>query len=596
MRTGWRRAAWTAALTGLMVLAISAAPVRSERSSVDLAIDAARTALSRGDGIDGEMKLRAALAQGASRGEVAAWMGLAYLEQEDRDKARAWLGPGKFSPATAAQGWRALGQLELLDDNLAAAGRAYDKALGLMPNDPSLWVEIGRLRYAGGEHVLALDAARRALDIDPADVRALEFQAQLVRDRYGLVAALPWFERALIHGPDDVRVLVGYAATLGELGRASEAVTVTRKVLQLKPGNAQAFYLQAVLAARAGDYALSRSLLGRTKGKLDSYPGVQTLRGVVELAAGNTGAAAEALEDVLRVMPDNRHAKDLLSAAIFKSGHYRYVTLRFAREVAQDDASPYLLTVTARSYEALGDRMKAGELLDRAARLPEARLAIRADTGDVGALLAQGSGSAAQARAEAASTANPGSYYAQAVAGDVELALGDGPGAQQHYAAAARIRMPTSLFARRFEAYAIARDPVGAAYLVTGYLRQNPTNRTAMRAGAGLAIASGELPRARAMLAWLRDTGDGSDVKLLCDLAMVQAGQGDLAAARGTARTAYRLQRASPMATQALGYVYAADGAFAVQARALLDKAQAMVGSTPLILQARQMLAARRAS
>ncbi|MCT2400049.1 tetratricopeptide repeat protein [Novosphingobium mangrovi (ex Huang et al. 2023)] len=577
-----------------MPLALLSSPGFGERPTAEAAIEAARAALARGDGIDGEMKLRVALDNGASRRDVAAWMGRAYLEQDNRDKAREWLAPGNFSPAGAADGWRALGLLERLDGDLEASTRAYGKALEITPNDASLWVEVGRMRYVGGEHRLAIEAAKHALSLDPGNVRALEFRGQMVRDRYGLLAAVPWFEQALLQDPRDVSVLLEYAATLGDLGRASEALTVTRRVLELAPGNARAYYLQAVIAARAGNYDLARGLLMRTKGELDWQPGVQMLHGVVEIAKGNPSAAAEALEAVLRAKPDSMRARELLARAIYLAGQYRYATLRFAGDIAREDASPYLLTVVARSYEVLGERQKAGELLDRAARTPRPALHVVPGQGRIGEMLAHGQAGAAQAVAESDVREDPGFYDNQALAGDVQLALGHPVAAQEHYAAAAEIRMPASLFRRRFEAYVMAGDLKGGKDLVEGYLRQNPTSRPALRAAARLAIGTGDMPRASAILTWLRDTGDARDVQLLCDLAMVQAGEGDIEGARGSALAAYRLQRASPLATQALGYSYAMLGDRAEAARALLDKAEAMVGSTPLIAQARRQLRSRQ--
>ncbi|SFF84088.1 Tetratricopeptide repeat-containing protein [Novosphingobium sp. CF614] len=580
-------------------LALLSSPVVGQRPQGEALIGKtligeARAALARGDGIDGEMKLRAALESGTARNQVAAFMGQAYLAQDDRERAREWLASGDFSRASAAEGWRALGLLERLDGNLPASGRAYDKALALIPRDASLWVEIGRLRYAGGEHGLAIAAAEHALALEPDNVRALEFGGQLVRDRYGLMAAIPWFEQAIMRDPKDVSVLLEYAATLGELGRASEALTVTRRVLELSPKNPRAYYLQAVIAARAGNYELARGLLARTGGKLDREAGVQMLRGVVEIAAGNPSAAAEALEAVLRAKPDCRQAKDLLARAIYLGGEYRYVALRFSGDLAHDDASPYLLTVVARSYEALGERQRAGELLDRAAHAQVPPLRVVPGQGAIGALLAGGQGAAAQAQAEAARGTDPGFYDAQALAGDVQLALGNARAAQARYAAAAEIRMPESLFRRRFEAFAMAGDLRGGEELVEGYLLQNPTSRPALRAAAWLAIGTGDAVRAQAILSWLRDNGDGRDVQLLSDLAMVQASEGDFEAARDSALAAYRLQRASPLATQALAYSYVALGIRRAEAGALLDKAQTLVGNTPLIAEAREQLRARR--
>ncbi|GGY96925.1 tetratricopeptide repeat protein [Novosphingobium colocasiae] len=570
------------AALGLLALAGSAVAGLADQPGRQKLVDEARAAIARGDGIDAEMKLRAAMQQGANRQQVAAYMGEAYLAQENPDKARVWLGSHDFTPQSAAAGWRALAALEKLDGNLPASGRAYDKVLALTPNDPTLWVDIGRLRYAGGEHALAIDAARRALQLGPGNVRALEFGGQLVRDRYGLAAGTPWFERALMRDKDDVPVLLEYAATLGDLGRNAEMLTLTRRVLQLKPKNPRAFYLQAVLAARAGNYAIARSLLGRTRGRLDGLPGVMLLHGVVELAAGNYSASSEALEKLLQARPDNQQARELLARAIYLGGQYRYATLRFAPDLAREDASPYLLTTVARAYEALGDRAKAGALLDRAALPVRAVLRVDSLGSEAGALLSQGRAHGAADVAEADRARDPGFYDTSAIAGDVQLALGNARGAEALYATAAQIRMPESLFQRRFEAMVLSGDLKGAGTLVDAYLRENPTSRAGLRAAAWLALGAGDAARARAILGWLRDNGGQRDVQLLSDLAVLAAGSGDAQEGEVDALTAYRLQRASPLAAQALAYTLARQGQRGNEAADLLAKARAMTGGTPI--------------
>lgn len=589
---GWQRAVLALLLPLLLALplALTATPGWGEDSPAAALIEEARGALARGDGIDGEAKLRAALDRGASRMDVAAYMGEAYLAQGNRQKAREWLAPGTFTPQSAAEGWRALARLEWGDGDYAAAGKAFERALAILPDDAGLWVEIGRLRYASGQHRLAISAAEHALQLDPANVRALEFRGQLAQDRHGLLAALPWFEKALQQAPDDVPVLLENAATLGDLGRASDCLVLTRQVLKLSPGHPRAYYLQAVLAARAGKYELARSLLAHTGNQLDRQPGVLLLRGVSELGVGNPAAASELFEQVLRMRPDDRQAQELLARSIYLSGEYRYVTLRFRDQIGRADASPYLLTVVARAYEILGDRQRAGELLDLAARPQTAALRVLPGGNGIGAMLARGEAPAAEAQAEAAQRRDPGFFDNLSLAGDVQLALGRPQAAQARYTAAAQIRMFPNLFARRFEAYVMAHDMRGAQQLVEGYLRESPTNREALRAAARLAVSQGDTGRALAILRWLRDNGGARDVQLLCDLALIEADTGDVEAAQADARTAYRLQRSSPVATQALAYSYALSGRNAGTATALLDKAQAMLGNTPLIAAARRKL------
>lgn len=587
-RLGWP---WLLGLVGLAGLAVALAPLagHAEPQSAAGLIAAARAALRRDDGIDAEMKLRAALAEGASRPQVAAYLGGAYLRQGDLDRAREWLGAGTFSPASAAEGFRVLAQLEQRENNLPAAGAALDRARAITPADPELWVEIGRLRYRAGDQVQAIRAADYAMRLNPRNVRALEFRGQLVRDRYGLLAALPWFETALMSAPQDVSVLSEYAATLGELGRAREMLVVTRRLLQLDPGNPRAYYLQAVLAARGGRNEVARQLLARTKGKLDGEIGVKLLGAVLELSAGNTQTASELCEQVLERQPASVSARQLLARALFASRQFKYLTLRFRDDIARDDATPYLLTTVARGFEAIGDRDQAGALLDRAAAPQRAALRV-VPNGPIGALLAQGRGGDALAQAEQDRARHPGSYQAQALAGDVQLALGRPSEAQERYAAAASIRMSDALLLRRFQAFIAANDLAGAAQMVQAYLAQNPADRAALRLQASLALRTGDARQAEQILDYLGRTGSGQDVQLLTDLALIRLGTGDPQGGERVAAQAYRLQRASPIAAQALALSYATLAVQRPQTVALIAKARAMLGDNALLAETRMRL------
>ncbi|MEG8018441.1 hypothetical protein [Sphingomonas sp. LR55] len=109
---------------------------------------------------------------------------------------------------------------------------------------------------------------QRAVALAPREPSALTLQGEVIRDRYGLVAALPWFEAALKRDAYYHPALIEYAATLGDVGRNADMLVATRRALQARPGSPQALYLQAVLAARAGRIDLARALLRRTGERL----------------------------------------------------------------------------------------------------------------------------------------------------------------------------------------------------------------------------------------------------------------------------------------------------------------------------------------
>ena len=556
------------------------------QSAGDLIIQA-RELLARGDPIGAQACLDAALQKGTPRRAIAAQMGRALLAQGKPDDARAWLEPAAFSPSSASDGFRALAELKLRDGRLDMAADAYNRALAIAPDDAGLWVDIARFRYLGGEHLLAIAAADRALSLDAQNPDALLLQGELVRDREGMEPALRWFEKALQKSPDDPDVLLQYAATLGEAGQAARMLEITRHLLEIDPNNPRAFYLQAVMAARAGNYWLARRLLDRIGGRLDGLAGYKLLVGVVEIESGNYALAIEALDPLVQSQPANRKARDLLARALFLDGEYRPLTRRFAGIADREGESAYLKMTVARAFEQLGERERAAPLLDSVARRAGPPVRPIPQNRPVGDLLAADDFVQAQATVSAWLAGNSGNFDHLSLAGDVALASGDARRALVYYGTAARIRMPESLMMRRFQAMLMLGQSAQAARLAETFLANNPQSVGARRTVAWVAARSQDWQRARRLLQSLAIDGRARDVQLLSDLALAQIGAGRPQEAEATARRAYRLYRAHPVAAQAWGLALAANGDRGKAASALLAKARAMMGDGPLLAQTR---------
>ena len=563
-------------MAGLFAL-VTASPALPQTGAEAL-IDQARGDLARGDGLAAEVRLKQAVAAGASREAVAARMGEALLDQGEGSRAREWLGPGRFATAEAAHGFRMLGRLEQADGKLVAAASAFNRVIALTPKNPALWVDIGRLRYAGGEHVQALEAADYALSLDPANVRTLAFKGQFVRDQFGLSAALPWFEAALARDPGDLEALGEYAATLGDLGRAQEMLAVTRTMLERGSGHGRAWFLQALLAARSGDASLARALLNRTGDQFRDKPARMLLDGVIELRSGNNLLAIEALERLVARQPANPEAQALLARAYYGAGDFKTLVRRFAPLAARGDASAYLLTLVARAHELLGQRDLAVPLLERAALAGDRPFAPVGENQPVGALLAARRNDEAEATAEQLRKAQPGSATFQALAGDVQLTLGRGAAAAERYRLAAAVRMPESLLLRLVAALVLTGQREMAAGIVESHLAQSPSSRILARLAAGHAAAQGDWERSRQLLAFVRDTGGARDVRLLADLSVALLRSGDAAAAETMAGAAYRLQPGNAAAARAWGMSLNALKQRPADASALLAKASALGG------------------
>jgi len=574
---------------GATLVALTSAGQAAPPSGATL-LAKARAAIARGDGIDAEARLREAQAKGASRNDVAALMGAAYLAQGDRRKAREWLASGQFDPDQTAYGLTTLGRLERFDGYPEAARKALDQALAMAPEDPVIWVEIARLHYVEGDHVRALQAVDRAAALGPAHPRALELKGQVVRDQWGLAASLPWFEAGLTRAPDDVSLLGEYAATLGDLGRASEMLAITRRMLEIDPRNPRAYFLQAVLAARAGNTTLARALMNRTRRQLDTVPTVMLVNAVLELRAGNPDVAVAILEKLAQRQPANQQVQMLLACGLAMAGEHKYLVDRFSAAARHPGAPVYLLTLVGRAHEALGQRDRAAFYLDRAVFVTPAFSVSVAEGSRVGALLASGRLAEAQALAESQRAQQPGSAVFQTTAGDVQLALGRGAAAYERYQLAARIRFSEDLALRMIEALLQAGEERQARNLAETYLARNPGSRRIMHLAAGMAAQSGQWTRARKLLEYLADRGGGGDARLLADLSLTMLRSGDAPAASQVARQAWQVQRANPTVAQAWGMALARQGTSPGTAKALLAKARTIMGDNPLLAEGRRAL------
>ncbi|MGC1271010.1 MAG: tetratricopeptide repeat protein, partial [Croceibacterium sp.] len=513
---------------------------------------------------------------GRPQADVAAYLGAAELVQGELDDARRWLAPGRFSAASRQRGFHALGRLNLEEGNLPAAAVAFNQALASGKPTAQLWFDIGAMRYRGGEQHLALNAAERAVALEPQNPGTLRFRAQLARDAEGMVAALPWFERALQGAPDDVDLLGEYAATLGDAGQNRAMLAVARRMVELSPRDPRAFYLQAVLAVRAGWFDMARRLMWQTGGAYDAKPSGLLLNGVLELASGNPALAVEQFDTLVRQQPQNHHAALLLGRALLANGESNEVIARFTPADDRRHAAPYLLALVGQAHEQLGNRAKAANYLDRATAPPGDVVTVlpvdaagdfaiwrwQKDNSDpqgavalLRRLVASRQTGEAQAEATRLLTRFPGSADIERLAGDVFLLTGDSAGALAAYDRSGAIRSDHALVRRTILAERALGRGAAAERRGGEFIARNPRSLPALRVQALAAAARRDWRNAEPLLRRASALAGESDPLLLAALAEGRLALGQPQAALADARRAHSLQRANRRITAVLARV-----------------------------------------
>lgn len=554
----------------------------------------AQAMLRLGEGLAAEAELGRAQAAGVPAAAVQHLLAEARLLQGDPIGALA--AADGATPAHAADAVRVRAGALAAQGRGAAAQALLERLLAATPRDSRGWTQLGRLRLDAGEMGGAADAAATAARVAPGDPAALTLQGEVVRARFGLVAALPWFDAALARDAFYHPALIEQAATLGELGRYAQALAATRRALQAQPGSPPALYLQAVIAARAGKPELARRLLAATGGALDGLPGAMLLAGAVDRATGRNEEAAARWRRLLAAQPMNIGARRLLAAAELGTGDARAALATLRPLALRGDADAYALALTARAWEAAGDRGAAAAFLDRAQAGGRDRAALFATDEGVGTLVAgavtaaddptyalgvirglmsAGDRPGALARARALASAAPRDPAALTAWGDTLAAAGQDREAAAAYARAADLRFDEPAALRLIDALGRAGRPADAAATLALYLGQNPQSLTARRLLGHWQAVSGAWGQAVETLEGVRAQVGNRDAGLLADLALAYAGDGDGATARRYARAAYALAPMSAGVADAYGVALAAAGEVR-GARQLFDKALAL--------------------
>lgn len=573
-------------LAGALAL-LSLAPLGA--APADDALAEAKAALERGDGIAAELAGKRALEQGARRADAAAFIGEGELLQGDLADARRWLSDEDFAPESRTRGLHALARLYLAEEDYAAAMAVFDRMLAEGRESARLWVDIGRMRYRLGMHHQALEAATKAVALGKDDPRALELQAQLVRDAAGLRSAIPLFRKALEKAPDDLGLMQQMAATLGDAGEYVAMLETVRQLVEKHGPDPFAFYLQAVLAARAGKDELARSLLWQTEGRFNATAAGLVLSGVLEYRSGNPAVAAEHFNALRRMQPFNETAALLYARALVANGEANVALAILEPRARRADASAYVLVLTARALEQLGQREEAAQYLDRAALMQAQPLAAvpayleRDASGrlrdpdnplqQLRQMLNEGDTAGAQAMIAGLLERFAGSADLEVLAGDVALLAGDREQALEYYRQAAIIRRDWPLVQRLVAA--LGSDSAAARGLLAEHLAEHPLQEEAAALLGRLHAQAGNRERAAMFLRHAAAQPAGRrDPLLLADLALLEQQSGHGGAALARAQEANRLARSNRHVARVLSAITAMQQGGVRQAASLLAKAE----------------------
>ena len=577
--------------------------IKADPEWIEARVAQAEVLLRLYDGIAAEAELDHAVELGLEPAAVRHLYGHALSLQGKAQKALDQLQADDIPAENKGYAARILGKVALQFGDEQLASLSFNRAMELDRRNPDLWVEIARFRADSGDQAGATNAVDEAVKLDPDNIRVLQYRGELLRFQFGLGTALPWFERALEIDPNDVPLLTEYAATLGDMGRMTEMLTVARKIIALDGRNPRAFFMQAVLAARAGQYGLARRLMHQTEGALDTVPAVMLVQGIIEHGEGNYNAAVDKFGRLASIQPDNRQVQNLLARSLYLAGSAVDAVDVLKSQVNRTGADPYALWLAGRALESFDERGQAAGVMNRAAIHDTGREGAIVEDVPLGILSAEaqrnpndaramvpyiralynaGDYVTAFAEAKRLQESNPGASAAHILVADVAAAMGNFDEALDALGKARSIRFSEPVMLRLVEVLRSQGNMQKSGEVLAQYLTYNPSNIAGLRWMAYAHLETENWSVAAHLLENLRQRIGENDALIMAGLAQAYTGLGQNDKAIAAGRIAYRVQPSSPVVSHLYGLALMADGERKQDAIALLKKAVAIVPKNAL--------------
>jgi Flp pilus assembly protein TadD len=213
---------------------------------------------------DAESFYRRAIDADPKSFEAHVSLGLLLAREGNAEDARpelalaTHLDPGDAGPAAKARAWRALAEIDRVN-NATEASNDLLEALKLSPETAADTLLAARIADQAGENEAAETAYRRVLAVDPKSAPACAGLAHVLIARKQYPEAETLLRAALEQSPDDPTITAQLATVLAAQDKA-EALPLLEKLHEAHPNDPAIARMLAAVLADAGDYAGSDRL------------------------------------------------------------------------------------------------------------------------------------------------------------------------------------------------------------------------------------------------------------------------------------------------------------------------------------------------
>jgi tetratricopeptide (TPR) repeat protein len=232
-----------------------------------------------------------------------------------------------------------------------------------------LFFALGRARERKGELALAQKDFRRAVDLDPHSVTALQALARTLAGQGQWEKSLELLGRARAAAPTSPDVLRKFAAASLHAGHTAEAVDAAQQLVKLRPDEPEALYLLGVAQLQNADTEEARSTLQNFTKLRPQDPLAFLALGMVETSLRDFPLARANFEQSVKLDPNQAEAYYQLALIFRDQGDNRGAISQLEKAIAVDAQRAQAHALLGTLYLLERDYVRAQEHLTRAEEL-----------------------------------------------------------------------------------------------------------------------------------------------------------------------------------------------------------------------------------
>jgi tetratricopeptide (TPR) repeat protein len=295
---------------------------------------------------------------------AACYLGLGRV-REARSLAADVASSAVRNPALRVEYAQVLLDFDLTNDALAILEAAQKQ----QAPTAELFFALGRARERKGDILLAQKDFRRAVDLDPSSIDALQALARVLAAQGRWEKSLELLSRARVAAPDSPDILRKFAAASLHAGQAAKAVDAAQQLVKLRADEPEALYLLGVAQLQAGDTDEARSAIEKYTKLRPEDPLAFLALGMAETGLRDFTAAREDFEQSIKLDSHQVEAYYQLALISRDQGDNQSAISQLEKAVAVDAKHAQAHALLGTLYLQQRDYDKAQEHLTRAAML-----------------------------------------------------------------------------------------------------------------------------------------------------------------------------------------------------------------------------------